>query len=110
MLVNGTRRGGGDLTLLFGLLLDFGDLLTLRGGGGDLHAEDDVAHFALRQRGDVHVILLTVIGQNHILQRQLDLQNDSYTILISDPQSPFIQLRDIRSNKNARLNDSLYKL
>ena len=57
-----------DLRHLLPLLLDVGDLLALDRGRCDLHAQDDVADLALGQRGNVHVVLLAVVGENQILE------------------------------------------
>lgn len=54
VLVDGARLRGRELRLLFGLLLDLGDLLALLRGSGDLHAQDDVTDLRLGQRGHVH--------------------------------------------------------
>mmetsp|Transcript_67280 Transcript_67280/g.140139 ORF Transcript_67280/g.140139 Transcript_67280/m.140139 type:complete len:747 (+) Transcript_67280:1153-3393(+) len=70
--VGGARRGGGELRRLLALRLDLSDLLALHGGGGDLGAEDDVADLRLRQRRHVHVVLLAVVGEDEVLERDLD--------------------------------------
>mmetsp|Transcript_63136 Transcript_63136/g.136700 ORF Transcript_63136/g.136700 Transcript_63136/m.136700 type:complete len:725 (-) Transcript_63136:4486-6660(-) len=67
------RRDGGDLRHLLALLLEVRDLLALDRGGRDLHAEDDVADLALRERGHVHVVLLAVVRQDEVLELHLDV-------------------------------------
>ena len=52
--VGGSRGGSRQLRLFLGLLLNLGDLLTLLGGCRDLHSQDDVANFRLRQRSYVN--------------------------------------------------------
>jgi hypothetical protein len=42
--------------LFFRLLFDLGDLLSLLGRRGDLHAQDDVADFGLGQRRYVDAV------------------------------------------------------
>mmetsp|Transcript_39072 Transcript_39072/g.85881 ORF Transcript_39072/g.85881 Transcript_39072/m.85881 type:complete len:419 (+) Transcript_39072:398-1654(+) len=83
------RRGGGDdeflavdvrrlgghrveLRRLLGLLLDLGDLLALHRRRGDLHAKDDISDLRLRERRDVHVVLLAVIREDEVLELDLD--------------------------------------
>mmetsp|Transcript_63487 Transcript_63487/g.174936 ORF Transcript_63487/g.174936 Transcript_63487/m.174936 type:complete len:276 (-) Transcript_63487:4603-5430(-) len=63
----------GKLALLARLLLDLGNLLTLQRGRSNLHAEDDVAHFGLCERSHVHVVLLSVVGEDQVLERNLHL-------------------------------------
>ena len=48
--------GGRQLRLFFRLLFDLGDLLSLLGRRGDLHAQDDVADFGLGQRRYVDAV------------------------------------------------------
>ena len=54
VLVRCSRRRRRQLRLLLRLLLDLGDLLALRRRSADLHSEDDITHFRLRQRSHVH--------------------------------------------------------
>jgi hypothetical protein len=66
---------GGRLRAGGGLLLNLRDLLPLLAGRRDLRAQDDVADLALRERAHVHVVLLAVVRQDQVLQRNLHLQH-----------------------------------
>ena len=68
MLVHGASGRCRELRLLLSLLFDFGDLLSLSGRRRDLHAENNVSYFGLRERGHIHVVLLAVVGQNQVLE------------------------------------------
>ena len=73
VFVDRPRRRRSQLRLLFRLLLDLGDLLTLGGRRADLHAEDNVSNFRLGQRGHVDVVLLAVVGQDEVLELHFHL-------------------------------------
>mmetsp|Transcript_59082 Transcript_59082/g.126987 ORF Transcript_59082/g.126987 Transcript_59082/m.126987 type:complete len:290 (-) Transcript_59082:3391-4260(-) len=73
MHVGGLGGNCGDLRHLLALLLEIRDLLPLDRWRGDLHAEDDIADLALRQRGHVHIVLLAVVGQDEILELHLHM-------------------------------------
>lgn len=62
------------LALLLGLLLNISNLLSLLAWRRDLHTEDDVSHFRLRQRRYVHIVLLAIISEYHVFQSQFNLQ------------------------------------
>mmetsp|Transcript_98960 Transcript_98960/g.262867 ORF Transcript_98960/g.262867 Transcript_98960/m.262867 type:complete len:658 (-) Transcript_98960:4864-6837(-) len=67
------RLGGDgcDLRHLLALLLKVRDLLPLDRWRCDLHAQNDVADLALRQRCHVDVVLLAVVRQDQVLQLHL---------------------------------------
>mmetsp|Transcript_100146 Transcript_100146/g.251031 ORF Transcript_100146/g.251031 Transcript_100146/m.251031 type:complete len:442 (+) Transcript_100146:99-1424(+) len=67
------RCDRGDLRHLLALLLQVGDLLPLDGRGSNLHAQDDVADLALCQRGNVHVVLLAIVGEDQVLELHLHM-------------------------------------
>ena len=71
--VGGLGGDGCHLARLLRLLLDLGNLLALLRGRGDLCAKNDVADFALREGADVDVVLLGVVGQDEVLERNLNL-------------------------------------
>lgn len=54
MFVNGAGLRGCQLRLLFGLLLNFCNLLSLLRGGRDLHAQDNVSDLRLCQGCNIH--------------------------------------------------------
>jgi len=62
-----------QLSGLLVLLLNPLDLLLLYVDGCDLHAEDYVLDLALSETRHVHVVLLGVVGENQVLQFDLDL-------------------------------------
>jgi hypothetical protein len=55
------------------LLLDLRDLLPLLAGWSDLGAEDDVTDLTLREGVGVDVVLLGIVGQDEVLERNLNL-------------------------------------
>lgn len=54
MFVDGSGLCGRELRLLFGLLLNLGNLLALLRRRRDLHTQDDVTDLRLSQGGHVH--------------------------------------------------------
>lgn len=54
VLVHSSGLRSRELRLLFGLLLDLGNLLALLRRRRDLHTQDDVTDLRLSQRGHVH--------------------------------------------------------
>lgn len=54
VFVHRSSSGRGELRLLFRLLLDFSDLLTLSRRRANLHAQNDISNLRLCQRRDVH--------------------------------------------------------
>ena len=92
MLIDGPRRRGGDLALFLRLLLNVGNLLALLARRADLHSQDDVTDFRLREGGHIHVVLLSIVGQNHILEGELNLD----PFFISQGWPNVMRLRDCR--------------
>ena len=39
------------------------------------------AHLRLRQRADVDIVLLAIVGEDHVLERELDLQSGTRLIM-----------------------------
>mmetsp|Transcript_30628 Transcript_30628/g.47993 ORF Transcript_30628/g.47993 Transcript_30628/m.47993 type:complete len:339 (-) Transcript_30628:199-1215(-) len=72
MHIRGPGSSGRELTGLLGLSFDLRDLLTLHRRRGNLCPKDDVADFTLRQRSNIHVVLLPIIGQDEVLQSHLN--------------------------------------
>ena len=70
MFVRRFRRGGGQLRRIFGLFLDFGDLLSLSTRRADFHVQKNITNLTLNERSDVDVVLLAVIGEDQILERK----------------------------------------
>mmetsp|Transcript_2955 Transcript_2955/g.8790 ORF Transcript_2955/g.8790 Transcript_2955/m.8790 type:complete len:598 (+) Transcript_2955:730-2523(+) len=66
-------RCGGRGGTVFRLLLDLRDLLPLQGWGRDVRPEDDVPDLALSERRHIDVVLLGIIRQNEVFQRDLHL-------------------------------------
>jgi hypothetical protein len=82
----------GDLRLGLGRLLDLGHLLSLDGGSGDLHSEDDVSDLARGEGGDVDRVSLAEVGENEILERNLDL----HPVLVAKRRPNVVGLGDGR--------------
>mmetsp|Transcript_31891 Transcript_31891/g.87333 ORF Transcript_31891/g.87333 Transcript_31891/m.87333 type:complete len:766 (-) Transcript_31891:1916-4213(-) len=81
---------GVELRRLLGRLLDLGDLLALHRRRRDLHPEDDVADLGLGERGDVHVVLLAVVGEDQVLELHLD----GDPVLVGHRGPDVVRLRD----------------
>mmetsp|Transcript_62206 Transcript_62206/g.196851 ORF Transcript_62206/g.196851 Transcript_62206/m.196851 type:complete len:1067 (-) Transcript_62206:4174-7374(-) len=88
--VGGLGGYGRELPGVLGLFLDLRDLLPLLRGRGDLRAQDDVADLALRQCAHVDVVLLGVIRQDEVLERDLDLD----PLLVGEVRPHVVGLRD----------------
>ena len=58
------------LRRIFGLFLDFGDLLSLSTRRADFHVPHHITNVTLSERSDVDVVLLAEIGQDQIVERK----------------------------------------
>mmetsp|Transcript_51851 Transcript_51851/g.121766 ORF Transcript_51851/g.121766 Transcript_51851/m.121766 type:complete len:1251 (+) Transcript_51851:175-3927(+) len=93
-------RRGRQLRRLLALRLDLRDLLALHARRRDLRAQDDVADLRLRERGHVDVVLLSVVGQDEVLERHLH----AAPLVVRERRPDVVGLRDGRL---VRLEDHL---
>jgi hypothetical protein len=71
--VDGAGCDRGEVAALPRLLFDLCDLLPLLAGWCDLCAQDDVTDLTLCECVGVDVVLLGIVGQDEVLERNLNL-------------------------------------